>query len=84
VPRVCQRAVGFVLSRSNDLIDLTVPVLIIEVVNFTPVRARVGNVFLTVHVAFVFARHCFPPMIDSQMEIGCASKIFWVVAGTVK
>ena len=55
-----ERGVRPVLSRSNDLVDQTVPVLIIQVVNIPLVRIHVGDVTLPVHVSLVFARHLVP------------------------
>ena len=56
-PRVLERIKRFVLVPANDLVDDAVAILVVEVVNLTLVRTRVGDVPLTVQICVVSARH---------------------------
>ena len=55
--RFLERAVRLVLSAPNDLVNEAVSVLVIQVVNLTPVWIHMGDILLSVHAPLVLARH---------------------------
>ena len=79
--RILERAVRFVLSAPNDLVNEAVPVLVIEVVNLPPVWIHMGDILLSVHAPLVLARHCVPVNEVCCRDLDRLKAITWPITG---
>ena len=59
--RVLQGPKWFVLTGTDDVVDQTIAIFVIEIVNFMIVRTRISDVPLPVQIPLVFARHDLAP-----------------------